>query len=263
MGAILEAPVRWPSHGAARLTGNSDHDLVERVRAGDDRAFETIYDRYAPRLLSFCAQMLRSREGGEDAVQLTFVSAYRAMRGGESEIALRPWLYTIARNRCLSELRAHRPAEPAGGAPDPSPDLTDQVWRREELRELFDDLRRLPDQQRAALVLLELGDNSQREIAEILGVQPPRVKALVYQAREALLRYRLARNRCCDEIREEIASVPGRIPSRGMLRTHIERCPSCALYEAETRRQRAALALILPVPVLAGLRAAVLGAIAH
>jgi RNA polymerase sigma factor (sigma-70 family) len=263
VGATLEAPVPYLAPSPTRLNGESDDSLVEFVRSGDDRAFEAIYDRYAPGLLSFCTHMLRSREGGEDAVQQTFVSAYRALRAAESQIVLRPWLYAIARNRCISEIRAYRATDPADAELALAADVTDQVWRREELRELFDDIRSLPDDQRAALVLFELGDNSQREIAEILGVQAPKVKALVFQAREALTRFRHARNRSCLEIREEIANVPGRAASRSTLRTHIDRCPSCAAYEDETRRQRAAMAMILPVPALAGLRAAVLGLTAH
>ena len=82
----------------------TDEYLVARLRAGEDAAFEAIYDRYARGVLAFCAHMLGSRESGEDALQLTFVSAYRALRGGGSNISLRPWLYTIARNHCLSDL---------------------------------------------------------------------------------------------------------------------------------------------------------------
>ena len=87
------------------VLGQTDEYLVAQVRAGDDAAFEAIYDRYAGGMLAFCMHMLGSREAAEDALQLTFVSAYRALRGGDSNMSLRPWLYTIARNRCLSELR--------------------------------------------------------------------------------------------------------------------------------------------------------------
>jgi DNA-directed RNA polymerase specialized sigma24 family protein len=75
---------------------------VAQVRAGNDAAFEAIYDRYARGVLAFCVHMLGSRDAAEDAMQLTFVSAYWALRGRESDISLRPWLYTIARNRCVS-----------------------------------------------------------------------------------------------------------------------------------------------------------------
>ena len=245
------------------VVGETDAHLVARVRAGDDSAFEKIYDRYARGVLAFCTHMLNSREGAEDVVQLTFVSAYRAVRAGTNEIILRPWLYTIARNRCLSEIRARRATTVPLDEPPVGNDLCDQVERREDLREMLDDIARLPDDQRAALVLFELGDNSHKEIAAILGVRAAKVKALIFQARQGLARGRLARDHACREIREHIAVLREAVPSRGMTRAHIERCPSCAAFEAETRRQRGVLALILPVPLAAGLKSLVLGAVAH
>src|ERR1035441_4806807 len=155
------------------VIGQTDDYLVARVRAGDDAAFEKIYDRYASGMLAFCVHMLGSREAAEDALQLTFVSAYRALHGGGSNISLRPWLYTIARNRCLSELRTRRDAVDVDGfAVDPPffDGLADQVQRREELREMLEDMQRLPADQRAALVLFELRDNSHKENAAVVGV---------------------------------------------------------------------------------------------
>lgn len=142
--------------GRAPLVAETDDYLVSRVRAGDVDAFEAVYDRYAPGLLTFCAHMLGSREAAEDALQLTFVSAYRALLGSGEEIAIRPWLYTIARNRCLSELRGQRPVVEMNGvvAERPLPEgVPDQVQRREELHELLEDIQRLPEDQRVALVL--------------------------------------------------------------------------------------------------------------
>ena len=239
----------------------TDDCLVGRARAGDDAAFEAIYDRYARGVLAFCVHMLGSRESAEDALQLTFVSAYRALRRGESNISLRPWLYTIARNRCLSELRTRRDAVDVDGVAIDRPcfeGLADQVQRREQLREMLEDMQRLPADQRAALVLFELGDHSHKEIAAVLGVRTEKVKALIFQAREALVRGRQARNRPCVEIRERLATSRGRVLPRSMTRAHIDRCPSCAAFEGEVRRQRAALALILPVTLTGGLKASVL-----
>ncbi|HEY8625411.1 MAG TPA: RNA polymerase sigma factor [Solirubrobacteraceae bacterium] len=238
---------------------------MAQVRAGDDAAFEAIYDRYAGGMLAFCMHMLGSREAAEDALQLTFVSAYRALRGGDSNMSLRPWLYTIARNRCLSELRTRRDAvdvdvDGIAAVDRPSFDgLADQVQRRDELREMLADIQRLPADQRAALVLFELGDHSHNEIAVVLGVRREKVKALIFQAREALVRGRQARGRPCAEIRERLATVHGRVLSRSTTRAHIDRCPSCAAFEREVYRQRAALALILPVTLTGGLKASVLG----
>ena len=240
----------------------TDDCLVGRVRAGDDAAFEAIHDRYARGVLAFCVHMLGSRESAEDALQLTFVSAYRALRGGESNISLRPWLYTIARNRCLSELRTRREGVDIDGVALDQPcfeGLADQVQRREQLREMLEDMQRLPADQRAALVLFELGDHSHKEIAAVLGVRREKVKALIFQAREALVRGRQARDRPCAEIRERLATSRGSVLPRSMTRAHIDRCPSCAAFEGEVRRQRAALALILPVTLTGALKASVLG----
>jgi RNA polymerase sigma factor (sigma-70 family) len=248
--------MRW------RGLGSDDQRLVERVRAGDDAAFEAVYDRYARGLLAFCHHMLSSRDEAEDALQHTFAAAYRMLRSSENEVELRPWLYTVARNRCLSLLRARRVhvSLDAASAYGPVADgLTDEVQRRSDLRELLEDVHRLPPDQRVALVLLELGGLPQEEIATVLNVRRDKVKALVFQAREGLMRARQARALPCTEMREQLARLDGKVPRRGMLRRHVDRCPSCALFEAEVGRQRAGLALILPVLPTAGLKTAVLG----
>ena len=71
------------------VIGQTDEYLVAQVRAGNDAAFEAIYDRYARGMLAFCVHMLGSREAAEDALQLSFVSASRALLGGESNVSLR------------------------------------------------------------------------------------------------------------------------------------------------------------------------------
>ncbi|MDX6616223.1 MAG: hypothetical protein QOD60_1314, partial [Solirubrobacterales bacterium] len=86
-----------------RLQG--DDKLVGMTRRGNPAAFEVLVQRYQPRLLGFCRQMLRSTEDAEDVLQEVFVASYNAMIADEREIAVRPWLYRIARNRCLNHLR--------------------------------------------------------------------------------------------------------------------------------------------------------------
>ncbi len=262
MGATAALLGFRPTVEREPVTAQTDDYLVARVRAGDDAGFEAIYDRYARGVLAFCVHMLGSREAAEDALQLTFVSAYRVLRGGSSDVSLRPWLYTIARNRCLSQLRARRDVADVDEVATDGPffeGVADQVQRREELREMLEDIQRLPADQRAALVLFELGDHPHKEIAAVLGVRTEKVKALIFQAREALVRGRTARNRPCVEIRERLATLHGRVLPRSVTRAHIDRCPSCAAFEGEVRRQRAALALILPVPLAVELKASVLG----
>jgi RNA polymerase sigma factor (sigma-70 family) len=249
---------------ARYLSSQPDEALVAFVMQGSEAAFEAIYDRHHRGLIAFCRHVLRSPEEAEDALQHTFAAAYRALTsGGERPNALKPWLYTIARNRCWTVLRARRTREdaaadtPADGAVVEG--LADAVQRRTDLRELVDDLHRLPEDQRAALVLFEMGDHSHQEIAEVLDVKREKVKALVFQAREGLLRARTARDTPCIEIREHLSSRTRSLPRRGVIRGHLESCPSCAAYDLEVRRQRAALAIVLPVVPSLELKGSVLG----
>jgi RNA polymerase sigma factor (sigma-70 family) len=231
------------------------------VRAGDDRAFELIFDRYHRGLLAFCAHMLGNRDEAEDALQHSFMAAYRAMRATDGAIRLKAWLYTIARNRCLSVLRARREQVAFDETRAATDGLAADVDRRAELRGLLADLERLPEEQRAALVLFELGDHGHDEIAEILGVRREKVKALVFQARESLASWRRARETPCAEIREQLATLRGAALKRATLRRHVARCESCQEFEAEVRQQRKALAAVLPIVPTAGLKGAVLASI--
>jgi RNA polymerase sigma factor (sigma-70 family) len=229
-----------------------DERLVEHVRSGDDGAFEVLYERHVANLLGFCRHMLGSQAEAEDAVQQAFVSAHRDMLRGEREINFKPWLYTIARNRCLSMLRARR--EHASETPEQlsTAGLSDSVEQRSDLRELVADVQKLPQDQREALVLSELGDLSHAQIAAVLDVEPAAVKALVFRARSALIERREARSADCDEIRSELSVVTGGGLRRSRLRYHLEGCPGCQAYLGEVRRQRQLLGLALPVvPTLA------------
>src|SRR3954447_20873387 len=147
--------------GPRSLRAATDETLVELARRGDDAAFEALYDRYHRGILAFCRHMLGAREESEDAVQQTFLSAYGAIRRSSRHLHARPWLYTIARNRCLSMLRARSERAGADAGRIPSTEgLADTAERRADLRAMLADLGRLPDDQRAALVLAELGDLS-------------------------------------------------------------------------------------------------------
>ena len=85
--------------------GGSDEQLVAAVRAGDDRAFEALYGRYARRIGAYVRGMVRDRTRAEDVTQDIFLAALRRMRDTERPIAFKPWIYEIARNACID---AHR-----------------------------------------------------------------------------------------------------------------------------------------------------------
>jgi RNA polymerase sigma factor (sigma-70 family) len=253
-----------PATGQARLLRLAGDDrLVGAVRAGSDAAFEVLYERHHRSLLAFCRHMLGSREEAEDAAQSTFLVAYHELRTDDDRpIQLRPWLYTIARHRCLRILRARKPQAEADLEDHPvaTDGLGEQVQRRDDLRELLGDLGRLPEDQRAALLLAELHAMSHREIAAVLDVPTQKVKALVFQARSSLIASRKARDVPCSEVRTQLAELSGGSLRRRELQRHLRSCPGCREFRSQLRRQKAMLAATLPVVPSAGLRAAVLGA---
>ncbi len=243
----------------SRLGRMSDERLAALVARGDATAFEAIYDRHHAALLAFCRHMLGNREDGEDALQQAFVRAHRSLAGGRLPDAVRPWLFAIARNRCLTVLAARREAGVPLEDVEPGFDgLADEVQQRAELRELVGDLAGLPDDQRGALVLAELGDLSHPEIAQVIGCPAAKVKALVFQARSSLIADRDARRASCDEIRSQLETARGGVLRRGPLRRHLRLCDPCAAYRVAMERNRSGLAIILPVLPTAGLKAAVL-----
>ncbi|MEA2161674.1 MAG: hypothetical protein QOD66_4054, partial [Solirubrobacteraceae bacterium] len=179
----------------------SDARLVALIREGRRIAFEVAYDRHHLSILSFCRYVLADPQEAEDAVQHTFLAAYNDLISSDKPIQLRAWLFAIARNRCYTVLR-HQREQPAVDLIEPATEgLATQVQRRQDLRDLVIDMRRLPDAQRTALVLAELDALSHAEIGAALGVPREKVKALVFQARESLVASRAARETDCRDIR--------------------------------------------------------------
>jgi RNA polymerase sigma factor (sigma-70 family) len=237
-----------------------DERLVEQIRRGNELAFEVAFERHGTGILAFCRHMLGSREEAEDVVQHTFAAAFRDLqRESDRRIALKAWLYTIARNRCVSVLRARR-EHPSELQELPTDGLSEQVERRAELRELLSDVRELPEEQRAALLLAEAAGLSHAEVAQVLGCEVAGVKGLVFRARSALIERRAARETPCEEIREQLSTLRGGALRRNELRHHLRDCPGCTAYRAEVRRQRQMLAAALPVAPSLGLKTSVLGA---
>jgi len=260
-GSVALAPAGGPRRSARLLRIASDARLVALVSAGDEAAFEALYDRHHAAILGFCRHMLGSREEAEDALQHTFMAAFRELAGRTQPLEVRPWLFAIARNRCISLLRrrrAHVSLELAQPAVD---GLLVTVERREEVRELLADLGRLPEDQRAALLLAELGALDHAGIAAVLGCPREKVKALVFQARSALAASREARATPCAQIRLELATASGGALRRGPLRRHLRTCDGCRTYKATVAAQHRLLALALPVVPGTALKASVLGGI--
>jgi RNA polymerase sigma factor (sigma-70 family) len=248
------------ANGARKELRYGDEHLARAVSAGDDEAFEILFQRHQPAILAFCRHMLGRPHDAQDAAQHTFLTAYRVLRAGNAPEALRSWLFAVARNRCISMLRVRREQAGDDGLAEVSTEgLAGQVQDRADLRALLSDVAELPDDQRAALLLAEIGDVSHKEIAGVIGVRREKVKALVFQARRALMAARDARDTPCLTIQQELATARGAALRRAHLRRHLHVCPSCREFREELRLQRDALALLLPVAP-AMLRDSILGA---
>src|SRR5687767_9790697 len=239
-----------------------DGKLAALAATGDERAFEAVYDRHHRPLLGFCRHMLGSQEEAEDALQQTFLRAHRSLVTQGAPAELRPWLYAIARNRCLTMLAARKAAAvPVEDLEPATEGLNAGVEQRADLRDLLGDIARLPDDQRSALVLAEVGDLSHAEIAAVIEVPTAKVKALVHQARTRLIADRDARETPCEDVREQLSTARAGELRRGPLRRHLALCEPCRAYKDAVAQQRSALALVLPVLPSAGLKDTIFGAL--
>ena len=239
----------------------SDEQLVNLFRSGSEEAFGVIHDRYRPRLHAYARQMLGGGADAEDVMQDVFLRAYRALRVDERPVSLRAWLYRVAHNRCIDGLR--RPVPEAAAIYDmarcPSRDTGAEVERRADLRRLIDDVRRLPDQQRSALLMRELDGMSYADLAAALETSVPAVKSLLVRARIGLVEALEARDADCADIRHDLAASYDRgVRASGRARRHLRDCENCATYRTQLRAVRQAFASISPAPA-AGLFAKLLG----
>jgi RNA polymerase sigma factor (sigma-70 family) len=235
-----------------------DAKLIAMARSGNPGAFETIVDRYQPRLLGFCRQMLGSTEDAEDVLQEVFVNAYKAMLADEREINLRPWLYRIARNRCLNHLR--KPTADAQESMDMVPEVeaastAEKVHNREEFRQLLADVKKLPETQRSALLLREMDALSYEEIAAAMETTVPSVKSLLVRARISLAEASQARLLTCGEVRVELSeAAEGLRKVSGPVRRHVRECEECADFRSQVRSNEKVLAALFPAGGLLALK---------
>jgi RNA polymerase sigma factor (sigma-70 family) len=217
----------------------SDEQLVALFRAGHDEAFGTIHDRYRQRLFAYARQMLGgSRPDAEDVLQDVFLRAYDALRVDGRPVLLRAWLYRVAHNRCIDQLR--RPMPLPEDVYDlnrgPSQDPTAEAERREDMRRLVADVRRLPEQQRSALLMREMEGLSYAELADALVVTIPAVKSLLVRARIGLVEAIEARDTACGEIRADLVVAFDRgVRASGRSRKHLRECAGCREYRGALR----------------------------
>jgi RNA polymerase sigma-70 factor (ECF subfamily) len=180
---------------------DADAALMRRVKRGDRDAFAELVDKYRQPILNLIYRTLGDLTEAEDLAQTTFVQVYRFAHRYRDNARFSTWLYTIARNFCLNELRrrSRHPAESLDSslrdAPDAAPRQfedrravlpADQVLETELEAKIQEALIGLPPNQRLAILLCRDQDLSYEDISRIVGCSVSATKSLIHRGRETL-----------------------------------------------------------------------------
>jgi len=185
------------------MPANPDPDaaLMLRVKQGDTGAFALLVDKYKQPVMNLAYRMLRDATEAEDLAQNVFVQVYKSAHRYRTTARFSTWLFTIARNLCLNEIR-RRSRHPAESLDVPHPEQEDQPLRQIEDKKTFTPpeqllqgelakkidqaLAELPENQRTAILLCRQEELSYEEIAEVLGCSLSATKSLIHRGRETL-----------------------------------------------------------------------------
>ena len=182
----------------------SDVQLMLDVKAGDQQSFELLLQRYRTPLVNFLYRMVRSREQAEDLAQEVFLRVYRAREDYEPSAKFTTWLFRIATNLALNSLRDHRyqkleismdapiVADAEGGdermmeVADEHPDIEQHLVEEARKKMIRHAIEKLPEKQRAAVLLHKYQELDYSEIAKILRCSESALKSLLFRAYETL-----------------------------------------------------------------------------
>jgi RNA polymerase sigma-70 factor (ECF subfamily) len=178
-----------------------DAALMLRVKQGDSTAFAELVDKYKQPVMNLVYRMLRDATEAEDLAQNVFVQVHKSAHRYEVSAKFSTWLFTIARNLALNEIR-RRSRHPADSLEGSQTDQGDQPWQqfedkkassppesvlRGELEEKIEEaMAELPENQRTAILLCRQDELSYEEIAELLGCSLSATKSLIHRGRETL-----------------------------------------------------------------------------
>lgn len=172
-----------------------------RVKKGDTAAFTELVEKYKQPVMNLVYRTIHDLTEAEDLAQNVFVQVFKSASRYQSTAKFSTWLFTIARNLCLNEIR-RRTRHPAESLDAPHPEQEDQPLRQFEDKKTFsppesllhgelagkieEALADLPENQRSAILLCRREDLSYEEIAEILGCSVSATKSLIHRGRESL-----------------------------------------------------------------------------
>jgi RNA polymerase sigma-70 factor, ECF subfamily len=199
-GAVAPAPKLVHSTDAIRKL--SDEELMQQLSQGSHFAFEELLSRYETAVITFCYAFMRSREASEDIAQETFMRVFRNSSRYQPVAKFTTWLYKIAANLCINELKKGKLRQSISlhESAGPDPDGTKVIERiasgqdsplsdveKLEAKVLIGKaIDHLPDDQRTTLIMVDFHHMQYQDIAEILGVTVSAIKMRVKRARETL-----------------------------------------------------------------------------
>jgi RNA polymerase sigma-70 factor (ECF subfamily) len=178
-----------------------DAALMLRVKRGDMAAFEELVDKHKQPITNLLYRNLRDAAEAEDLAQNVFIQVYKSADRYKADAKFSTWLYTIARNLCLNEIRrrSRHPADSLDHLAAPENDQTarqfpdkkelaagDKLLRSELEGKVEEALASLPENQRTAMLLYQQQDLSYDEISEIMNCSLSATKSLIHRARETL-----------------------------------------------------------------------------
>lgn len=174
----------------------TDSELIREIKDGNAERYAELMQRYERKIYAFIFHMLKSAKmeaAVDDLSQETFYKAYRSLQTfREVEASFSTWLYTIARNTVLSELRKQKhikvSLEQSGMTPLAQAELMPEhtILRNEKVSLVREAINNLPEKQRSALILREYDQLDYQEIASILGQTVSAVKSLLFRARTSV-----------------------------------------------------------------------------
>ena len=168
----------------------TDEALVARAGEGDRAAAALLIDRHADKIFAVCMRLMKNKASAEDAAQETYLRLWKNAknwRPGEAKFST--WLYRVATNVCLDEMRKTKRVAPEETAPeqeDTAPQQDEQLYI-DQRRSLIDDaMAALPERQRLALTLCSLQEMSNIEAAKIMEVSVDALESLLSRGRRKL-----------------------------------------------------------------------------
>ncbi|MUG44674.1 RNA polymerase sigma factor [Paenibacillus woosongensis] len=174
----------------------TDSQMIREIKEGNTELYSELMRRYQRKILAFIYHMLKSAHMellAEDLCSETFYKAFRSLNSfREVDASFSTWLYTIARNTVLSELRKQRagsvPLEESGIVPVAPNELAPEqaILRSEKVELVREAINNLPEKQRSALILREYDQLDYQEIAGVLGQSVSAVKSLLFRARSSV-----------------------------------------------------------------------------